>query len=49
VDADFNALLLEGCRRLDERRRGAPLQTPPPPVSALPGGPLAAEASLPAD
>ena len=22
--ADFNALLLEGCRRLDERRRGRP-------------------------
>jgi DNA-binding response OmpR family regulator len=26
VDADFNALLLEGCRRLDERRRGRPLE-----------------------
>jgi DNA-binding response OmpR family regulator len=24
---DFNALLLEGCRRLDERRRGRPLET----------------------
>jgi CheY-like chemotaxis protein len=47
VDADFNALLLEGCRRLDERRRG--VQTPPPPVSGLRGGPLAAEVSFPAD
>ena len=27
VDADFNALLLEGCRRLDERRRGRPPET----------------------
>jgi DNA-binding response OmpR family regulator len=26
VDADFNALLLEGCRRLDERRRGCPVE-----------------------
>jgi DNA-binding response OmpR family regulator len=24
---DFNALLLEGCRRLDERRRGRPIET----------------------
>jgi DNA-binding response OmpR family regulator len=24
MDVDFNALLLEGCRRLDERRRGRP-------------------------
>jgi DNA-binding response OmpR family regulator len=24
IDADFNGLLLEGCRRLDERRRGRP-------------------------
>jgi DNA-binding response OmpR family regulator len=24
IDSDFNALLLEGCRRLDERRRGRP-------------------------
>lgn len=27
VEADFNALLLEGCRRLDERRRGRPADT----------------------
>ncbi len=27
MDADFNALLLEGCRRLDERRRGHPVET----------------------
>jgi DNA-binding response OmpR family regulator len=27
VEADFNALLLEGCRRLDERRRGRPAET----------------------
>ena len=26
--AEFNALLLEGCRRLDERRRGRPLEAP---------------------
>jgi DNA-binding response OmpR family regulator len=26
VNAEFNALLLEGCRRLDERRRGLPVQ-----------------------
>jgi DNA-binding response OmpR family regulator len=26
VEADFNALLLEGCRRLDERRRGRPVE-----------------------
>ena len=26
--ADFNALLLEGCRRLDERRRGRALEAP---------------------
>jgi DNA-binding response OmpR family regulator len=26
--AEFNALLLEGCRRLDERRRGRPLAAP---------------------
>jgi DNA-binding response OmpR family regulator len=25
MEADFNALLLEGCRRLDERRRGRPV------------------------
>jgi len=33
VDAEFNALLLEGCRRLDERRRGrveTPVPTDPP-------------------
>jgi DNA-binding response OmpR family regulator len=29
VDADFNALLLEGCRRLDERRRGRPVEAWP--------------------
>jgi CheY-like chemotaxis protein len=29
MDDDFNALLLEGCRRLDERRRGRPVATPP--------------------
>jgi DNA-binding response OmpR family regulator len=51
VDADFNALLLEGCRRLDERRRGAPVATPlvhaaPLPLAvALP----AALAQLPGD
>jgi len=27
VDADFNALLLEGCRRLDERRHGHPVES----------------------
>jgi DNA-binding response OmpR family regulator len=27
MEADFNALLLEGCRRLDERRRGRPVET----------------------
>jgi hypothetical protein len=48
VDADFNALLLEGCRRLDERRRGVPVQTSWPPGTSLPP-PLAAEASLPGD
>jgi DNA-binding response OmpR family regulator len=48
VDADFNALLLEGCRRLDERRRGTPAQTPRPPATALASGAsLAAVASLP--
>jgi DNA-binding response OmpR family regulator len=26
IDADFNGLLLEGCRRLDERRRGRPAE-----------------------
>jgi DNA-binding response OmpR family regulator len=26
MEGDFNALLLEGCRRLDERRRGRPLE-----------------------
>jgi len=26
MEADFNALLLEGCRRLDERRRGRPAE-----------------------
>jgi DNA-binding response OmpR family regulator len=26
VDGDFTALLLEGCRRLDERRRGRPVE-----------------------
>jgi DNA-binding response OmpR family regulator len=50
VDADFNALLLEGCRRLDEKRRAVPVQTSlatgaplPPPAS------LSAEVSLPLD
>jgi len=36
VSADFNALLLEGCRRLDERRRGRPVDladTPAPPLT----------------
>ncbi len=28
MNDDFNALLLEGCRRLDERRRGRPLEGP---------------------
>ena len=36
VDADFNALLLEGCRRLDERRRGLPLEVSPPAETLLP-------------
>jgi DNA-binding response OmpR family regulator len=27
MESDFNALLLEGCRRLDERRRGRPVET----------------------
>jgi DNA-binding response OmpR family regulator len=27
VEADFNALLLEGCRRLDERHRGHPVES----------------------
>jgi DNA-binding response OmpR family regulator len=27
MEAEFNALLLEGCRRLDERRRGHPVET----------------------
>ena len=50
VDADFNALLLEGCRRLDEKRRGLPTQTPPPPSAPLaPPSSLAAEASFPLD
>jgi DNA-binding response OmpR family regulator len=50
VDADFNALLLEGCRRLDERRRGAPVHTPLPPGASLPSdGSLHGEASFPAD
>jgi DNA-binding response OmpR family regulator len=26
MESDFNALLLEGCRRLDERRRGRPVE-----------------------
>ncbi|HSD66762.1 MAG TPA: response regulator, partial [Vicinamibacteria bacterium] len=30
VEADFNALLLEGCRRLDERRRGHLVESEPP-------------------
>ncbi len=29
MDHDFNALLLEGCRRLDERRRGRPADIAP--------------------
>jgi DNA-binding response OmpR family regulator len=29
MNSDFNALLLEGCRRLDERRRGHSVETPP--------------------
>lgn len=34
IAADFNALLLEGCRRLDERRRGRPIDsTPAPPLT----------------
>jgi DNA-binding response OmpR family regulator len=36
VAADFNGLLLEGCRRLDERRRGRPVDlvdTPAPPLT----------------
>jgi DNA-binding response OmpR family regulator len=36
IAADFNALLLEGCRRLDERRRGRPIDsglTPEPPLT----------------
>ncbi len=50
VDADFNALLLEGCRRLDERRRGIPGQTPLPHGAPLPlAASLPAEASLPTD
>jgi DNA-binding response OmpR family regulator len=28
MTADFNALLLEGCRRLDERHRGRPVELP---------------------
>jgi hypothetical protein len=31
ISADFNALLLEGCRRLDERRRGRPVDLAEPP------------------
>jgi DNA-binding response OmpR family regulator len=27
MEAEFNALLLEGCRRLDERRRGRPVES----------------------
>jgi hypothetical protein len=27
MSEDFNALLLEGCRRLDERRRGRPVDS----------------------
>ena len=37
IAADFNALLLEGCRRLDERRRGRPVDAdldPGPAVDA---------------
>jgi hypothetical protein len=30
MSGDFNALLLEGCRRLDERRRGRPPEAFPP-------------------
>jgi hypothetical protein len=34
IAAEFNALLLEGCRRLDERRRGRPIDsTPAPPLT----------------
>ena len=40
LEADFNALLLEGCRRLDERRRGVPVET-----SLAPGASLPAEAA----
>jgi DNA-binding response OmpR family regulator len=29
AETDFNALLLEGCRRLDERRRGHPIESAP--------------------
>jgi len=36
VDAEFNALLLEGCRRLDERRRGRPVEASLPADSSLP-------------
>ncbi len=36
VDADFNALLLEGCRRLDERRRGRPAEASLPAETVLP-------------
>ncbi len=32
MNVDFNALLLEGCRRLDERRRGRSETTPVPPL-----------------
>jgi DNA-binding response OmpR family regulator len=50
VDADFNALLLEGCRRLDERRRGAPVQPSLPPEASLPpGAPFPAATPLPAN
>jgi hypothetical protein len=27
MESEFNSLLLEGCRRLDERRRGRPVET----------------------
>ena len=36
IAAEFNALLLEGCRRLDERRRGRPVDSglaPEPPLT----------------